>query len=142
MSTNSTLWHFVYGKGILTLAYEGQAITQGMAVSHKWVSYFRGAYSPWQMLNLNQYKWGQQSLDITFRNHCFLGLWYSIALVHVFITQIFIILGFMHSCMLKNTSFHECFKIFISLYFKADFIRLSLHSCMFKKHYFSWMGFL
>ena len=28
-----------YGKRILTLAYAGQATTQGMAVSHKWLSY-------------------------------------------------------------------------------------------------------
>ena len=28
-----------YGKGILTLAYAGQATTKGMAVSHKWISY-------------------------------------------------------------------------------------------------------
>ena len=31
-----TLWN---RKGILTLAYARQAITQGMAVSHKWVTY-------------------------------------------------------------------------------------------------------
>ena len=71
-------------------------------------------------------------LRYNFKNHCFLGLWFSIALVHVFISWVFISLGFMHSCMLKNTTFHECSKIFISLYFKANFIRLALHSRMFK----------
>ena len=35
-----------YGKGILTLADDREATTKGMAVSHKWVSYFRGAYLP------------------------------------------------------------------------------------------------
>ena len=40
----------------------------------------------------------------------------------------------LHSCMFKNTTFHEWFfyKIFISIYFIANFIRLALHPCMFK----------
>ena len=77
-----------------------------------------------------------QSLDITLGTIGFLGLWFSIASAHVFITWLFYYLGLMHSCMLKNTTFHECFKIFFSLYFKGNFIRIALHSRMFKNDTF------
>ena len=128
-----TLWHFGNGKGILTLAYAEQTTTQGMAMSHKWISYVqRCLFTLTNAHNPNQYKWGQQTLDITLGTISFLGLRFSIALVYAFIPLVFIILGFTHSCMFKNTTFHECFKIFISLYFKANFIRFALHSCMFK----------
>ena len=108
----------------------------------QWVSYFRkclftltNAHKP------NQYKWDQQSLDINLGTIAFWAFDFFIALVRVFISRIFIILGFMQSCVLKNTTFHECSKIFISLYFKANFIRLSLHSCMFKNTTFHEWGF-
>ena len=66
VTTNLTLWHFGYGKGILTLPYDEQATTQGMAVSNKWVSYFQKClFTLTNAHNPNQYKWGQQSLDIT-----------------------------------------------------------------------------
>ena len=70
-----------------------------------------------------------------FKNDCFLGLRISIALVHAFVTRIFII---------KASCIHVCLKTllfmngllqdihFNSIYFKANFIRLALHSCMFK----------
>ena len=53
-------------------------------------------------------------MDITFKNHCFfgtiafLGLWFSIALVHVFITWIFIIEA---SCI------HVCLKTLLFMNF-------------------------
>ena len=101
VTTNLTLWHFGYGKGILTLAYAGQAITQGMAVSHKWISYFqRCLFTLINAHNPNQYKWGQQSLNIALGTIVFLGLWFSIAMVHAFITRIFIIeASCIHVCL-------------------------------------------
>ena len=71
-------------------------------------------------------------LRYNFRNHCFLGPLIFHSLCPCFYYMDFYYLGFMHSCMLKNTTFHECFKILFSLYFKANFIRLALHSRMFK----------
>ena len=101
-------------------------------LTNGWVT-FKSAYSPWQMLTIQiKYKWGQQSLDITFlRTIAFCSNFHSLGPCIYYMD--FYHWGFMHSCMFKNTTCHECFNIFISLYFKANFIRLSFHSRMFKK---------
>ena len=82
-------------------------------------------------------------LRYNFRNHCFFGPLIFHSLGPCFYYTDFYYLGLMHSCMLKNTTFHECFKIFFSLYFKANFIRLALHSRMFKNITFhEWAFFI
>ena len=123
--------NYILNKGILTLAYAGQARTQGMAMSHKWVSYVQRCLSTLT----NSHNPNQIQMRSTIFRYNFLK---TIAFGPCIYYTDFYYWGFMHSCMFKNTTFHECFfhKIFISIYFKANFIRLALHSCMFKNTYF------
>ena len=44
--------------------------------------------------------------------------------------------------MLKNTTFLECLRYFITIFFKANFIRLAFHSCMLKNTTFHEWAFL
>ena len=114
-------------------------------MSHKWISYVqRCLFTLTNAHNPNHIQVTPAIFRYKFlKTIAFWAFDFFIALVRVFISQIFIILGFMHSCMLKNTTFHECSKIFISLYFKANFIRLALHSCMFKNTTFhEWAFFI
>ena len=53
-------------------------------------------------------------LRYNFRNRCFLGLWFSIALVHVFITQFFII---------EAPCIHVCLKTLLFM----NVLRYSFH---------------
>ena len=102
MTTNLTLWHFGYGKGILTLAYAGQATTQGMVVSHKWISYVqRCLFTLANAHNPNQIQMRLAIFRYNFlRTIAFLCLWISIASVHAFITRIFIIeASCIHTCL-------------------------------------------
>ena len=46
-------------------------------------------------------------------------------------TRTFIILGFAFMYV-ENTTFHECLRYFIIIFFRANFIRLAFHSCMLK----------
>ena len=73
-------------------------------------------------------------LDITFKNHCFLVLQFSIAFIHLLHGFLFIKASCIHVC-LKTLLFMNGLLQDIHYkngFFGAKFIRLALHSCMFK----------
>ena len=118
-----------------------------MAVSHKWVSYVqRCIFTLTNAHNPNQI---QVRLAI-FRQNFYESLLFGPLIFHslgprIYYTNFyyFRLYAFMYVEKVKNTSFHECFKIFISIYFKANFIRLALHSRMFKNTTFhEWAFFI
>ena len=83
--------------------------------------------------NPNQYKWGQQSLDITLWTISFLGLWFSIALVHAFITWIFIIVASCIHVCLETLFFMNNFFTRYSFQYTSKPISLGLpciHVCL------------
>ena len=107
-----------------------------MAVSHKWISYVqRCLFTLTNAHNPNQIQMRPAIFRYNFlRTIAFLGpLNFHSLGPCIYYTDVYY-LGFVRSCMFKNATFHEWFfhKIFISIYFKANFIRLALHSRMFK----------
>jgi len=106
-----------------------------MAVSHKWVSYVQRCLSPWQMLTIHiKYKWGNNLLDITFKNHCFFGplSFHSLdpCMFKNTFTWIYIYLGFMLHACLKTLVTWVLYSHF-TFTLQSQFIRISC-SCVFR----------